>query len=105
MVAHDAIYYEYSFNLTHMVQSRDRIHRLGLPEGQETNYYYLMLEGQLEKRNTIDRKIYNRLEEKKEIMIAAIESDIIAPEYSSDVKQDILKMMQEEINKYKRDGL
>ena len=105
MVAHDAIYYEYSFNLTHMLQSRDRIHRLGLPEGQETNYYYLMLEGQLEKRNTIDRKIYNRLEEKKEIMIAAIESDIIAPEYSFDVKQDILKMMQEEINKYKRDGL
>ena len=65
MVAHDAIYYEYSFNLTHMLQSRDRIHRLGLPENQETNYYYLMLEGKQEKRSTIDRKIYNRLEKKK----------------------------------------
>lgn len=29
-VCHDAIYLEFSFNLTHMLQSRDRIHRLGL---------------------------------------------------------------------------
>ena len=27
---HDAIYFEYNFNLTFMLQSRDRIHRLGL---------------------------------------------------------------------------
>lgn len=98
MVAHDAIYYEYSFNLTHMLQSRDRIHRLGLPEGQETNYYYLMLEGQQEKRSTIDRKIYNRLEEKRNVMIDAIESETINPEYSYDERQEILRMMQEEID-------
>lgn len=99
MVAHDAIYYEYSFNLTHMLQSRDRIHRLGLPENQETNYYYLMLEGQQEKRSTIDRKIYNRLEEKKNRMIEAIESETLRPGYSLDERQEILKMMQEELAK------
>ncbi|MGR5874100.1 hypothetical protein ACT7DH_04165 [Bacillus pacificus] len=27
---HDAIYFEYNFNLTFMLQSRDRIHRLGI---------------------------------------------------------------------------
>jgi len=101
MVAHDAIYYEYSFNLTHMLQSRDRIHRLGLPEGQETNYYYLMLEGQQNRRSTIDRKIYNRLEEKKNIMIDAIESENISPEYSLDERREILEMMEEEIQKFK----
>ncbi|WP_052123818.1 DEAD/DEAH box helicase [Streptococcus phocae] len=64
-VAHDAMYLEYSFNLTHMLQSRDRIHRLGLPQNQETNYYYFMLEGQSGCRSTIDSKIYTRLNEKK----------------------------------------
>src|SRR5699024_9339911 len=42
-VCHDAIYLEYSFNLTHMLQSRDRIHRLGLKDTDETNYYYFFL--------------------------------------------------------------
>ena len=32
-VCHDAIYYEYSYNLVHLLQSKDRIHRLGLKEG------------------------------------------------------------------------
>ena len=42
---HDAIYFEYNFNLTFMLQSRDRIHRLGLNNNQYTRYYYLMSEG------------------------------------------------------------
>lgn len=40
-VCHDAVYYEYSFNLVHLLQSKDRIHRLGLPAGQDTRYYFL----------------------------------------------------------------
>ena len=98
-VAHDALYLEYSFNLTHMLQSRDRIHRLGLEENQETNYYYFMLEGQLEKRSTIDRKIYDRLNDKKIVMYDAIEKPTISPEFSIDEKEEILKMMREEIEK------
>ncbi|MDX8289120.1 SNF2-related protein [Metabacillus indicus] len=76
---HDAIYLEYSFNLTHMLQSRDRIHRLGLPEGQYTQYYYLMLDGQQEKRAPIDEKIYWRLKEKQKIMEDAIEGRFMRP--------------------------
>lgn len=97
MIAHDALYLEYSFNLTHSLQSRDRIHRLGLGNGEETNYYYFMLEGQSGKRTTIDRKIYTRLSEKRDIMYEVIESPLIQCEYSVDEKNEILKMMMEEI--------
>lgn len=90
---HDAIYLEYSFNLTHMLQSRDRIHRLGLPSNQYTQYYYFMLEGQEEKRNTIDEKIYIRLKEKEERMLEAIEGDVLAPEPTDDM-EDILSLFK-----------
>lgn len=91
---HDAIYLEYSFNLTHMLQSRDRIHRLGLPEGQYTQYYYFMLESVDEsKRNTIDEKIYVRLKEKEEQMIEAIEGQVLTPEPSEDI-DDILELFE-----------
>ncbi|MBT2571121.1 SNF2-related protein [Planococcus sp. ISL-110] len=90
---HDAIYLEYSFNLTHMLQSRDRIHRLGLPSDQYTQYYYFMLEGQEEKRNTIDEKVYIRLKEKEERMLKAIESDILTPDPTDDM-EDILSLFK-----------
>lgn len=77
---HDAIYLEYSFNLTHMLQSRDRIHRLGLKEDDYTRYYYFMLEGQVNQFNTIDEKIYLRLKEKEDRMIAAIERGTLEPD-------------------------
>lgn len=93
MTCHDAIYLEYSFNLTHMLQSRDRIHRLGLPEGQYTQYYYFMLEGERDKRNTIDEKIYIRLKEKELRMIDAIERGILKPNPEEDY-QDILDLFK-----------
>ena len=72
---HDAIYFEYSFNLTHMLQSKDRINRLGLEQTQYTQYYYLMLFNNEEERfNSIDEKTYYRLKEKEKIMIDAVES-------------------------------
>ena len=39
---HDAIYLDRSFNTTHYLQSIDRIHRLGLPEGTETNIHVFL---------------------------------------------------------------
>jgi SNF2 family DNA or RNA helicase len=90
---HDAIYLEYSFNLTHMLQSRDRIHRLGLPGDQYTQYYYFMLEGVEERRNTIDEKIYDRLKEKEQRMIDAIENGRLEPDPENDY-QDILDLFK-----------
>lgn len=71
---HDAVYFEYSFNLTHMLQSKDRINRLGLEENQYTQYYYLMLKNtENDRYDSIDEKTYYRLKEKEKIMIDAIE--------------------------------
>lgn len=73
---HDAIYFEYSYNLVHLLQSKDRIHRLGLPNNQYTQYYYLQntyttTDGE---EFSIDKKIYERLIEKETVMLEAIEN-------------------------------
>lgn len=77
-VCHDAIYYEYSFNLVHLLQSKDRIHRLGLPEGQDTRYYFLS-EGYDHKGTgfSMDQQIYERLRMKEQTMLRAIDADLI----------------------------
>lgn len=74
---HDAVYFEYSFNLTHMLQSRDRINRLGLPESQYTQYYYLVLKGSIPDEDSIDLKTYERLKDKKDVMLKSIEGELI----------------------------
>lgn len=96
MVCHDALYLESSFNLTHMLQSRDRIHRLGLSQNQYTAYHYFLSEGQIGQRDLIDKKIYRRLKEKEVTMLTAIEGSTLSVEYSLDEKEEILQMMNEE---------
>ena len=72
-VCHDAIYYEYSYNLVHLLQSKDRIHRLGLPDGQYTQYYYDQVVYQTEDGDwSLGEAIYNRQKEKEQIMLEAI---------------------------------
>lgn len=70
---HDAVYFEYSFNLTHMLQSRDRINRLGLKPDDYTQYYYLVLHNDDYYNDSIDLKTLKRLDEKEEIMLKSIE--------------------------------
>ncbi len=65
---HNAIYLERSFNCAHFLQSKDRIHRYGLPEGIVTNYYYLISE------NSVDTVIDERLNEKEARLLGIIES-------------------------------
>ena len=72
-VCHDAIYYEYSFNLVHLLQSKDRIHRLGLPDGQYTQYVFLQdVYSNFNNDYSLDEKIYQRLQEKEKTMLDAI---------------------------------
>lgn len=89
---HDAVYFEYSFNLTHMLQSRDRINRLGLPDGQYTQYYYMFLCSQNPDEDSIDLRTYDRLEEKKKIMLKSIEGDLIES-INFDMIDDIKKIL------------
>ena len=71
---HDAVYFEYTFNLTHMLQSRDRIHRLGLPDGTKTTYYFVSIDGDDFACNSIDLKTLERLKMKEDRMLKAVES-------------------------------
>ncbi len=91
---HDAIYLEFSFNLVHMLQSRDRIHRLGLKLNEETKYYYFMTKSLGNESSTIDRLIYDRLMDKKERMINAIEGTHISSMNIHDESEEIIELMK-----------
>ena len=90
-VCHDAIYFEYSYNLVHLLQSKDRIHRLGLPENQYTQYYFLQQNYQtFEGDFSLDKKVYERLLEKEQIMLNAIDNDILETMPTSEEELDMI---------------
>ena len=86
---HDAVYFEYSYNLVHLLQSKDRIHRLGLPSGQYTQYHFL--QSVFDKGISLDNAIYERLEDKEQRMLAAIDADSLEEVTSS--KEDIERIL------------
>ena len=90
-VCHDAIYFEYSYNLVHLLQSKDRIHRLGLPDGQYTQYYYLE-EAYADEDGSfaLGERIYNRLREKEQIMLNAIENQVLEKVTSTDEDLELI---------------
>lgn len=65
---HNAIYIERSFNAAHFIQSKDRIHRYGLPAGTETKYYYLI------SKDSVDETISERLAIKESRLNEIMES-------------------------------
>ena len=83
---HNAIYMERDYNCSNFLQSKDRIHRVGLPEGQITNYYYFV------SKDSIDEVIDNRLNLKIKRMEEIINDEIplIASINDSD-ETDIIK--------------
>ncbi len=91
-VCHDAVYFEYSYNLVHLLQSKDRIHRLGLPDNQYTQYYYIqntfLSENGIE--YSLDKQIFLRLKEKEETMLNAIENNQLEPVSTSEEDLDLI---------------
>jgi len=67
---HNAVYLDMDYNASSLVQSKDRIHRVGLKEGTITNYYYIL------SKNSIDEVIKQKLDGKIELMNKLIDSDI-----------------------------
>lgn len=65
---HNAIYFERNFNAANFLQSKDRIHRVGLKSTDEINYYYIL------SQDSIDETIHTRLNEKELAMRNIIES-------------------------------
>lgn len=77
-ICHDAIYFEYSYNLVHLLQSKDRIHRLGLPDGQYTQYHFMQSWYKKGGEDfSLDNAIYLRLNEKEQIMLKAIDNNVL----------------------------
>lgn len=102
---HDAVYFEYNFNLTFMLQSRDRIHRLGLKEDQYTRYYYLQTASEYldsYRPGYIDEKIYDRLKYKEKLMYEAIDDKTLSIEYSENEILDAIKIIDEERQRMNR---
>ena len=105
---HDAVYFEYDFNLTYMLQSRDRIHRLGLKDNQYTRYYYLQTDSESSMSSRpgyIDRKIYERIKEKEQIMYTAIDDNTLLVEYNEDEITEAIKIIDEERRRIKKNEL
>lgn len=95
-IVHDAVYFEYNYNLTFMLQSRDRIHRLGLSADARTRYYYLMTVTDMQLYNFIDEKIYRKLTEKQERMKEAIDGDYLIPEFVDDEIEEMKQIIESE---------
>lgn len=90
-VCHDAIYFEYSYNLVHLLQSKDRIHRLGLSKGQYTQYYFLQTNYDTEYGEWLmGSVIYQRLMEKEQIMLDAIDNHVLEAMPTSDEDLDAI---------------
>lgn len=85
---HNAIYLERDYNASNFIQSKDRIHRVGLDEDQITNYYYVI------SQNSIDSVINDRLNDKIERMEKIINDDIpLFSRINDNDETDIIKAL------------
>lgn len=89
---HNAIYMERDYNCSNFLQSKDRIHRVGLSPSQETNYYYIL------SRDSIDEVIDDKLKEKVKRMEVIIDDDI--PLFSRIDDSDETDLIKALINDY-----
>jgi len=89
---HNAIYMERDYNCSNFLQSKDRIHRVGLDKNQLTRYFYFI------STNSIDEVINHRLELKVKRMEEIIDDDI--PLFSSIDDTDETDIIQELISNY-----
>ena len=79
---HHAIYFERTFNAAQFIQSKDRIHRVGLKPNDTVRYSYIISE------NSIEETIHSRLEEKETRMLKLLEEHEI-PLISENMDDDV----------------
>lgn len=70
-VCQNAIYVNRNFNAAQFIQSKDRIHRINMPEGTTAHYYFI------ENVDSIDSAISERLEMKENRMLKILDADDI----------------------------
>jgi SNF2 family DNA or RNA helicase len=88
---HNAIYMERDYNCANFLQSKDRIHRVGLGKDVQTNYYYLI------SKNSIDTIINEKLDVKIKRMEKIIDEEIPLFMRINDTDEtDIIKLLLED---------
>jgi len=88
---HNAIYMERDYNCANFLQSKDRIHRVGLPPTQETNYYYIIA------KDSIDGVIDEALDDKVKRMEKIIDEDIpLFSRLDDEDETDLIKALLED---------
>ncbi|MGZ3811697.1 MAG: SNF2-related protein [Mucilaginibacter sp.] len=97
-VCHNAIYLERNFNASNFLQSKDRIHRVGLKPDDPTNYYYILSE------RSIDETVHTRLIEKERRMLDIIENQPIPlinmnMDYEVDLSDDIKALIRDYVQR------
>ena len=95
---HNAIYFERTFNAANFIQSKDRIHRVGLPPNTVTHYHYILAEG------SIDDTIHFRLREKELRMLELVESQEIPliienADFEADLQDDIKAIIRDYVRR------
>lgn len=92
-ICNNAIYLELNYNLSQYLQSRDRIHRLGIENGRKTNYYFFITDynGTL-----IEKRIYDVLNDKKYKMSETIEQNLLLNKYTKDIIDFVTKDGEED---------
>lgn len=91
---HNALYLERDYNCSNFIQSKDRIHRVGLDENQLTTYYYFVC------KDSIDEVIHTKLLAKIERMDKIINDEI--PLFSRIDESDETDIIKELIANYAR---
>ena len=102
-VCHHAFYLEMDYNAATYFQSRDRIHRVWLDSKNnqkyyDTDYYHIVSKEQSGK-DTIDTKIFNRVNGKLKRMLQIIEDDI--PLFIENENSEIEEDLNDIINEYR----
>lgn len=97
----NAIYLERTFNASHFMQSKDRIHRVGLKPTDTVNYYYILSD------NSVDSTIHSSLDEKERRMLSIIESEPIPlinlnMDYEDDLTSDFKAIIRDYVNRNKK---
>jgi SNF2 family DNA or RNA helicase len=97
----NAIYIERTFNAANFIQSKDRIHRVGLKPTDIVNYYYILSD------TIIDNQIHIRLDEKEKNMLAIVESEPIPlinlnMDYEDDTDNDFKAVIKEYVRRNKK---
>lgn len=97
---HNAIYLEQGFNAGVYMQSKDRIHRVGLKDADITQYYFI------QSAESVDHVVYDRVIEKEAKMLELIESQEIPLlnniEYEENSEADIKAIIKDYYERRKR---